>query len=92
MRRDSEKSVIFNLDNNTLARCAGDEIYNKRPNTLTIILTQKMKRFYTTLLMITALVGVAVAQDNVQTMPLRDIFSFGQLSEFYTIEKDLIGV
>lgn len=51
-----------------------------------------MKRFYTTLLMITALVGVAVAQDNVQTMPLKDIISFGQLSEFYTIENDLIGV
>jgi hypothetical protein len=42
--------------------------------------------------MITALVGVAVAQDNVQTMPLKDIISFGQLSEFYTIENDLIGV
>ena len=51
-----------------------------------------MKKFYTTLLMITALVGVAVAQDNVQTMPLKDIISFGQLSEFYTIENDLIGV
>lgn len=42
--------------------------------------------------MITALVCVAVAQDNVQTMPLKDIISFGQLSEFYTIENDLIGV
>ena len=51
-----------------------------------------MKRFYTTLLMITALVGVAVAQDNVQTMPLKDIITTGKLSEFYTIENDLIGV
>ena len=42
--------------------------------------------------MITALVGVAVAQDNVQTMPLKDIISTGKLSEFYTIENDLIGV
>ena len=36
--------------------------------------------------------GVAVAQENVQTMTLNDIITTGQLSEFYTIENDLIGV
>ncbi len=51
-----------------------------------------MKKFYTTLLMIAALAGVAIAQDNVQTMTLNDIITTGQLSEFYTIENDLIGV
>ena len=48
-----------------------------------------MKKFYTTLLMIAAMAGVAVAQE---TMSLKDIISFGQLSEIYTIENDLIGV
>ena len=51
-----------------------------------------MKKFYTTLLMIAAMAGVAVAQENVQTMTLNDIITTGQLSEFYTIENDLIGV
>jgi hypothetical protein len=51
-----------------------------------------MKKFYTTLLMIAAMAGVAVAQENVQTMTLNDIITSGQLSEFYTIENDLIGV
>ena len=51
-----------------------------------------MKKFYTTLLMIAAMAGVAVAQENVQTMTLNDIITTGQLSEFYTIETDLIGV
>ena len=51
-----------------------------------------MKKFYTTLFMIAALAGVAVAQDNVQTMTLNDIITTGRLSEFYTIENDLIGV
>ncbi len=36
--------------------------------------------------------GVAVAQENVQTMTLNDIITTGQLSEFYTIENDLVGV
>ena len=51
-----------------------------------------MKKFYTTLLMIAAMAGVAVAQENVQTMTLNDIITTGQLSEFYTIENDLVGV
>ena len=51
-----------------------------------------MKKVYTTLLMIAAMAGVAVAQENVQTMTLNDIITTGQLSEFYTIENDLIGV
>ena len=51
-----------------------------------------MKKFHTTLLMIAAMAGVAVAQENVQTMTLNDIITTGQLSEFYTIENDLIGV
>ncbi len=51
-----------------------------------------MKKFYTMLLMIAAMAGVAVAQENVQTMTLNDIITTGQLSEFYTIENDLIGV
>ncbi len=42
--------------------------------------------------MIAAMAGVAVAQENVQTMTLNDIITTGQLSEFYTIENDLIGV
>ena len=50
-----------------------------------------MKKFYITLLMIAALAGAAVAQ-QAQTMPLKDIISEGQLSEFYTIENDLVGV
>ena len=51
-----------------------------------------MKKFYTTLLMIAAMAGVAVAQESVQTMTLNDIITTGQLSELYTIENDLIGV
>ena len=51
-----------------------------------------MKKFYTTLLMIAAMAGVAVAQENVQTMTLNDIITTGQLSEFYTIENELVGV
>ena len=42
--------------------------------------------------MIAAMAGVAVAQENVQTMTLNDIITTGQLSEFYTIENDLVGV
>ena len=42
--------------------------------------------------MITALVGVAASPDHVQTMPLNDIISTCKLTEFYTIENDLIGV
>lgn len=51
-----------------------------------------MKKIYTTLMMAVMLAGVAVAQENVQTLTLNDIITTGQLSEFYTIKDDLVGV